>query len=544
MESLNRTFSQFRDLFVKMSPSQRITLVLLPAMILGAFWLLMFRNNSSSYDALSWGKSFTFEEMINAERALIGAGLSDFHREGARIMVPAGEVDRYNAALLEGGGFPSDWASEMEKQFDKDSIFTSDRQSRERTKIAKAKALRRLIRGIPAIDDAEVIWTPLPGKSLRRRSSVKATVFVRPRRGHELSPTLVRALRWVVAHSVVAEMKPSDVVVFDQIKQVAYTPDQEGDPFSGRLLARINEFTDMYRSKIDEALSYIPYVLVTVNVELDKLKSSAERIHKYDKKNSVITLESEETKTQSSNQRSSRGKVGVVPNTGLALQSQAGPAKQQQLEERDLETVRVPSYTIQDKTYNAAMPQAVQVSVSIPEEYYRKAAVKEQQRLGKTEGETDAEKEAFRKTIEDSIPVIRQQVNDKVTATVAKATGVKAPDDSIAVDSYERVEPDVEEPNLSITETLSDAVSQWGGVAGLVVFSLWALWMLNKSMPKLPDEVSSESPAALPAIAEEEPEAEEKSVPETTKRDELQVVVRDNPEMAAAVLGRWIQSGN
>ena len=543
MDSLNRTFSQFRDLFVKMSPSQRITLVLLPAMILGAFWLLMFRNNSSSYVALSWGKAFTFEELINAERALIGAGLSDFHREGARIMVPAGEVERYNAALLEGGGFPSDWASEMEKQFDKGGLFPSDRQSRERKRIALAKALRRVIRAIPAIDDAEVIWTTLPGRRFSKSSSVKATVFIRPRGGRELSAMLVQSLRSAVAHSV-ANLKPSDVVVFDQVKQVAYTPDQEGDPFGGRLLARINQFTDMYRGKIDEALSYIPHVLVTVNVELEKLKSSAERIHQYDKKNSVITLESEERKTQSSNQRSPRGKVGVGANTGLSLQSQTGPAKQQQLDESNLETVRVPSYTIQDKTYIAAMPQAVQVSVSIPEEYYRKAAVKEQQRLGKTEGETDAEKEAFRKTIEDSIPTIRQQVNDKVTATVTKATGVKAPDDSIAVDSYERVEPDVEEPNLSITETLSNAVSQWGGVAGLVVFALWALWMLNKSMPKLPDEVSSESPAALPAMAEEEQEAEEKFIPETTKRDELQVVVRDNPEMAAAVLGRWIQSGN
>ena len=78
-------------------------------------------------------------------------------------------------------------------------------------------------------------------------------------------------------------------------------------------------------------------------------------------------------------------------------------------------------------------------------------------------------------------------------------------------------------------------------VAGLTLFALWVLWMLNKSMPKLPD--ATELPESVFAVhAPDEVEQQQVETAENTQRDELQTIVRDNPEMAASVLGKWLRS--
>ena len=90
----------------------------------------------------------------------------------------------------------------------------------------------------------------------------------------------------------------------------------------------------------------------------------------------------------------------------------------------------------------------------------------------------------------------------------------------------------------------SEILTQWGGPGGLALFALWALWMLNRSMKRMPEgsatatgKQSTGKAAALAAT----PEDEEDQIPkEPTKRDKLQTLVKDNPEMAAAVLSRWL----
>src|SRR5215207_2686164 len=100
MDALKRTWQQIGDLSRAMSPSQRLTLVAVPVVLLAAFGVLVWQGNRSANVPLSWGKVFTIEELRSAEQTLIEAGLSDFRTEGQRILVPAGKVEQYNAALL------------------------------------------------------------------------------------------------------------------------------------------------------------------------------------------------------------------------------------------------------------------------------------------------------------------------------------------------------------------------------------------------------------------------------------------------------------
>ena len=142
-----------------MPPSQQGTLVVVACLLVAGFGYLMFAGPTTSRVPLSWGKTFTTEELLNAERTLNDAGLSDFTREGQKLMVPKAEAERYNAALLEGGSLPQGWGSELATQFEKSNgVFESARTAEERSRIALANVLQRTIQAVPDIEHASCVW--------------------------------------------------------------------------------------------------------------------------------------------------------------------------------------------------------------------------------------------------------------------------------------------------------------------------------------------------------------------------------------------------
>jgi len=540
MEALKRTFDQFLDLFRTLPPSQRGTLIVLPLVVVAAFGILIFRDSSSSNVPLSWGKTFTTDELGNAEQTLQDAGLDEFRREGQRILVPRKELDRYNAALLEGGSLPAGWAAELEKQTAKEGWSSTARKSQTQRDIALSKGLKLMIRAAPDIHDAEVIMARTERRSFHRNGpNVTATVSVRPRSGRELSMRRVRSLREAVA-AAVPGLQTKDVVIFDQIQGTAYTPEQEDDPFNSSLLARINEFTQLYQKRISDALDYISGVVVTVNVDVDNIKSSVEQTRSVDPDKTVSTLITEQTTEKTANQSRSRAEGGVNANRPKDLRALGSNAKQQSTNETNTTTVNVPWVSLENKELIGAMPKAVHVAVQIPESYYRGVvAIKE----GLTEGETDESKKAFRESVDAALEAQKQQINQDVRTTVAKAIGAAADaSDVITVGSYIPIQTETEPIDVPLTETLGTAVSRWGGAVGLALFALWALRLLNRSMPKVTEGEPTESPIlAMHDAEEDEPDEDEPQTPVNSERDEIQAVVRDNPEMAAAVLGKWIQ---
>ena len=211
-----------------------------------------------------------------------------------------------------------------------------------------------------------------------------------------------------------------------------------------------------------------------------------------------------------------------------------GVNKTQKSNESNTQTVSVPSWEIKEQEIVGALPKAVQVSVGVPEEYFAKVA--EQQAA-----EAPADDAGGNPPPPPDIAAIKTKVEADVRATVLKAIGSAATAESVQFNSFTRIEREVPELEIPITETIGTVISQWGGAAGLTLFALWVLWMLNKSMPKLPETRElTESPLAVHAPDEEEQNQVETAV--KTQRDELQSIVRDNPEMAASVLGKWLQS--
>lgn len=536
MDTLRRTWNQFREIYDAMSSSQRMSLIVVTAAVVGGFAFLMFRDPSGSYRAASLGSTFSYEELVHAENTLIEKGLTDYRREGNRILVPAGEEDVYTAALLEAGTLPSDWGSELAKQVEESSIFSSPQEARTRRDAALASHLRRVLRQIPSVQDAQISWAADGARRFsRRKSDVTATVFVWPRGRQELSRSLVHSIRLGVAGAV-SDLQPENVVIIDQVNERAHTAETD-DALDNRLLTRISEFEKNYYEKISAALSYIDEVLVTVNVDLEKVKSSIRSKQTVSNK-TVETEASDNRLTESFSQQPERAEPGNLPNQPRNLQSASGSVQQRSTEKRETDTSAVPQdITVTREQLLGAMPEAVQVSISIPDNYYRAVALQR----GLTEGTNQQEKDAFQAEID----AIEQEVNANVQTAVRKTIPAASPADAVSVVSYTSVETPVPEPSTPVTETLGNAVGRWGGAVALGLFALWTLWMLNRSLGSVPQSTEPEMPdLGLHAPPEDETRPEPVHHEDHSLRDDLQSVVRDSPELTASVLAKWIQQSN
>jgi flagellar M-ring protein FliF len=548
---MRRTLEQFLAVFNSLAPSQRITFAAIALLIPAGFLFFAWNGSSSTMIPLSYGKVFANDELRNAEQALKDAGLSKFRSEGRQILAPAGDVEKYNAALLQSGSLPTHWAEELEKKLESTNPFLTSAESLKQTREALlTKHLVQMILGSPDFEDADVLWSPASaGKSrFSRDARMRATVIVKPRAGHDLSMRQIQALRDAVTFAI-PDLKSTDVTVYDQRKGESYTPESENDPLNGKQFALLREASQLYESKIKNALAHIsPDIVVTVNVELDPIQESTTQTVKYDLKRSIEQQTSEQKKTESFRQQPVQAEPGLRSNQPRSLANAASNMQNRSLTEENNSVTRSPGGESTYVKSLPAMPKVVTVSVLVPEDYYAKALEAQKSAPGQKAGG---------KTIEK----IKDETEQAVKNIVAGA--IPNPDPkSITVSSFVSVHEAPPTITPSSWNTVTSLLSQWGGAVGLGLFAVWALWMLRatttprtgsiESSPEASITVpapsgSGSSGGANPGLAvaakreKQEVVIEEEPMPTLNDRDLVQTMVRDNPEMAVAIIGKWLQ---
>src|SRR5690606_29666395 len=200
-----------------------------------------------------------------------------------------------------------------------------------------------------------------------------------------------------------------------------------------------------YQDKIAAALSYIPDVLVTVNVDLENLKRSTERSRTIDPK-TVNILTTESTQKFTSNEQPPQAEVGTGPNRPASIQAANGVRRSQTTDDSTSERLNVASVTWTERDLIAAMPRAVQVAVQIPDEYYRAIVMKQ----GAEEGATDEEKAEF----ESKVAAVRTDVEQRVKTTVMQAIPSGSPPEAVNITTYVPVPHDVALPAAGLIETV------------------------------------------------------------------------------------------
>ena len=539
MDVLPRITRQLVELFRAMSLVQRATFVAVPLLMLGGFAWLLVANRPNDFQAVSFGKAFASDELSAAERALNQAGLTNYRREGRKLLAPANQLDRYNAALVEFDAVPSDLGSQMLKQFESLGPFTTDRQRQEMKEALLLQELRRMIEAVPDIEHARVAVANSGRRvSFGQKPRVTANVTVKPRAGRELSSRLVASLRQAVA-SMVPDLTPTDVTVFDVARGQAYAGESTDDPLDSQLIQRVREFTRQYEQQIQKALTFIPNASVAVHVDIDNLKSSVTR--------------NERTRTRGDSAPLANRPGTIQP---MSFAEEPTPHASGFRGETNIEAVGHSDVLreVSEKQLLAAMPRAVQVSVSIPRDYYRAVAARR-----KTQGEQNAARM--------DLGTIEEEVLAKVERTVARLIPANSPHEAISVTTVDRLPNESPEPTLTTGEQFLVLAQRHGGSCVLGLFAVWALWMLTRLSSQPPraaepssiesveprHEFASPEPLFAPVPATPSPStkpvtAKPKTLESTTAssalRDDIRNLAESDPATAASVLGRWLAEAN
>lgn len=447
MDVLPRIFRPLFELFRAMSLPQRATVAAVPLLMLSALvWMVVYNRPDDSQPVL-FGKVFTSDELVTAEKALNQAGLMSYRREDRKLLVPAAELDRYNAALVEFDAVPPDLGSQILKQFESLGPFSTDRHRQEMKDALLLQELRRMIKAVPDIEDARVTVASSGRRvGFGQKPRVTANVTVKPRAGRDLNSRLVVSLRQAVA-SMVPDLLPSDVTVFDVARGQAYTGEQANDPLDGQLIQRVREFTRQYEQQIQKGLSFIPNATVAVHVDLDNLKSSVTRKERV---RTIVPQESTIANRPGVVQQVSHEGVDSVRHSSGFRGSDVPSDVTREVSEREL---------------LAAMPKAVQVSVSIPSDYYRDIAARRKAQGTGRSVDLDA---------------IEEEVLTKVERTVGRLIPAGSSPDAISVTTVDRMPTEATEPVLTTTDQLGILVWRHGGSLALGLFVVCALWMLSR----------------------------------------------------------------
>ena len=543
MNTLEQIRSQSAALWQSLAPSQRLTIGVVLALLLGGFGVLLLRDGVDRRVPLFTGKAFTVEESMNAQQILLAAGLDGFEQKGAQLYVPADEVERYNAALVAGGGLPTNWAEEWEKQNAALGQFTGSLEREATKEMARGKQVARLLTQIPDIAWADVVWDEDARPGWRTAPKARATVSLRPVPGRSITPKLVRAARLATAGSK-KHLAPEDVVVIDVLTGSSYDGQEDGE-FGDKLLSRVNHFESMYRNRILETLDYIKGVRVAVNVTLDNIERSRRRSQKINPKESLAVAEETVRNTESSQKTASIAEPGAGPNAALDLQSGRGPSQTTSVSENVGSILQTASFEVTEEQIAGLMPQAVTVAVSVPKGYYRGVAMESPGLKGR-EDLTEDEIEAVTQQMEAEYS---QRIQRQIQMMLPPADPTATPDDIVKVDSFVPLADETVLESLPLTWTMADMARSWGRPLALLALSAVALLMVNSSLKRPLPELPPPPPAAVAGGSPDDPESEAAELeddlpllrpPDNRKREHLQEVVRDNPELTASVVASWV----
>jgi hypothetical protein len=263
MDELQRNAVAMWHRWQQMSVGQRMlaTTVLLA----GAIGLTSLAIRSSQdRQPICGGREFTDSELSAIQSAWRKNGLHDFRRDGSRLRVPVAKRTQYETAMPKAShAVPAD-VSEWEKQLAKANIFTTSEQLEQLKENALRNEVRRHLKAIPDIAEAEVIWARSKNRSaFSSRSKVTATISVTPRDGFRITPALADSLRTAVA-GMVPDLQAADIAVLDQSTGLTIAGISDHDVAEQQQQRQQEQRARHLESQIAAALARIPGVSVNV----------------------------------------------------------------------------------------------------------------------------------------------------------------------------------------------------------------------------------------------------------------------------------------
>jgi flagellar M-ring protein FliF len=545
MDFLNKAYAQIADLFRSMTPGARITAGLLLVVVVVSVGYLFNTQMSGPACDLLHGQRFPDSQLDLMMSAFGKANLNDAVRQNGQIFVPHGMEPKYMAALGDAGALPPTSGSAIKGALAGNNILTDPVDRNNRWIAAKQEEMKNAISKMAGISDASVMIDSTITPGLKREKLITASVCVTPNGSQEIDEETAAKIRNYVAFCV-AGLKKENVLVTDQIgHSFSGDPENGGAAGDSKYVGLKNRFEKDLINKIKKSLSNIPGVTVAVSVKLDTNETTRTTEIKHDKTNTVDVHVMDSSTTRNSDTSGTGGQAGLAaqqPNVAMSLANKPiGGSKEEETGSKT-ETQSVPSGKQTDTVKIGLTPIMETASIGIPVSYFKKIwQAKNPPAAGQEPKEPDAA----------ALEPIRTETIAKVKKQVAKLLtppeGNTDPTELVEVTDFPEI-PVVMPPEPSLAKNAMLWLGDYWSVAGMLGLAGVSLLMLRSLVKAGPPVEPSSSPRLADLPEEEDEEVPNKPPPARVRRftagpslrDEISVLVKEDPDTAANILKTWI----
>ena len=533
------------DTWESLSVSLRIAVMLMVVGAMAAVGLALSggsRTIDRALTPLMGGYEFSLESRESAIKAFQEAKLAGYSLVGNKIMVPVGGEVEYLAALASSKtGLPGNTDDAIDRYIEEQrSWWASTAESERLFRVAEERRLARVIESFPEIDHASVLVSdPPPRGTLRARAGQgTAAVKVSTTDGKPLHPRRIEQIKTLVAGKFRDVSSPDRVeVVSDALGSAGSGSAGGPDPAllgdeTGQYLMTKAAFSMQIENKIRELFADLKGLTVAVNAELDPRHSRAERSTKREK-GPVKRESSDSSNTESAadggkgagGEPGTRPNVdapGATPNQGAQASSAGAAANTESAETSEKEYDN--SQTLSDQSFVDFEPMKVGVVVRY--------------RIPPTTAGGESPAASTTPTGPDP---------QKIRAMIATLGYPGVTVETVSVEPYEGDEPEiVEEPGVSYAgEIVRLLPSITLGILGVFAIIVAVIVANRAPVPKLAREVESARELEREQAANEEQAKEEvtrsaEAAAFEQTQQQINKIVKENPEVAASIIRRWV----
>lgn len=464
MDFLRQTWQQVQEHLKGLTLSQKMVIGLCAGMIAMAMaWLMHWSATPDMVTLLD--QSFKANELASSQRELDKLGVQ-YKVTGDRIFVPADKRDLALARLQESEALPTDTTIGFAKLMEQQSIWMSNEERVWQRDLALSNELGRVLKRFTGVRDARVfIERPSKRGFGENHTEPKASVQLTMKENATVNQGFVQAIASFVSGAVVG-LKPESVSIVDSSGK-PYRIRNKDNEMAADLQADTRDKEEYYAEKIRNQLVFIPNVLVGVHADIE---TETKRIE--DRQVKAMAME-EETTSNNERAASNQGEPGVTPNTAASVPTGTGASNREETVERNKYGPGDQKTTVTQNMLGAI--KRLTAAVNVPRSYMIQVF---KQRTGQDKAPTDQELETL---ITDQLAKIRAQVKPLINATG---------DEQVQVDYFYDAPPAQAEVALASSSNLRDLLAEYGrpvSLAALAALSLTLMLMLvRKAQPPAP----------------------------------------------------------
>lgn len=198
-------------------------------------------------------------------RRLQHAGVTQFEYANGQLQVPQEFADAASAALQSDTSADLHWADEWEAANSKLGHFSGTRERDAAREIARARQISRMLHQMSGIAHADVVWDDDKSVGWNREAKSRATVYLKPKPGSEITPEIIRSVRAAVAGSK-ANLSANDVIVMDLDRRITYEATTD-EPLKRQQDQQRDERSAIYRRRIEQLLQHVDGIRVGVFID-------------------------------------------------------------------------------------------------------------------------------------------------------------------------------------------------------------------------------------------------------------------------------------